>query len=411
MKHKFLATLACTTLMGSLFLTGCGSKQKDAESKDDTLKVSVSAEYVNYIKDIKTKFEKQHHVKVTVIEKDMADQIDALPLDGPAGKGPDVFIGGVEDLGHGGHLLELNKMHAKEFKKNQWDIDTIKGKVYGVPLTTEALMMFYNKDLVSEAPKTFQDLEKIASDSRYMSKYEEGKTTGFLVNWGDFYNSAGLLAGYGGYVFGKDNTDPKNIGINSPDSIKGIEYAMQWYQKWPSSMLDNTTTVGNFVNQAFIDKNAAVVINGPWAVNDYKDAGINLGIAPIPKLDNGQDYKPFISGKNWVVSAYTKVPKLAKEWVNYATNAENAYKLYKVNGEAPANQKALQKVIAENDPVVSTIDYEQKVGIPVPIIREMTEVYPVCESLMYDAVKENNAKKAADKAVKSLKDILEQKYK
>ena len=172
MKHKFLATLACTTLMGSLFLTGCGSKQKDAESKDDTLKVSVSAEYVNYIKDIKTKFEKQHHVKVTVIEKDMADQIDALPLDGPAGKGPDVFIGGVEDLGHGGHLLELNKMHAKEFKKNQWDIDTIKGKVYGVPLTTEALMMFYNKDLVSEAPKTFQDLEKIASDSRYMSKYE-----------------------------------------------------------------------------------------------------------------------------------------------------------------------------------------------------------------------------------------------
>lgn len=408
MKHKFLGLLTFFTLLSSLLLTGCNNENKNSENTN-TLSVSVSAEYMDYIKDIKKDFEKKYNVNVTVIEKDMADQIAALPLDGPAGKGPDVFIGGVENLGHGGHLLELNKIHTTEFKENQWDIDTIDEKIYGVPLTTEALVMFYNKDLVQQAPKTFKDLENIAKDRRFISKYEDGKTTGFLVNWSDFYCSAGLLAGYGGYVFGDDNTNTDDIGINNKGSIEGIEYAMDWYNKWPSGMLDNKTA-GNFLNQAFIDKNTAVVINGPWAVNDYKDAGINLGIAPIPKLNNGKEYKPFISGKNWVVSAYTKVPDLAKSWVEYATNEENAYKLYKVNGEAPANQNALQKVIDEGDLVVDSIAHEQEVGVPIPIIREMTEVYPICESLMYDAVKENNAKKAADGVVNSLKDIIKQKY-
>lgn len=408
MKTKHLSLLSFSIIFSSLFLAGCGSSS--SKISDDTLTVSVSAEYIDYINDIKKNFEKENNANVVVVEKDMADQITALPLDGPAGIGPDVFIGGVENLGHGGHLLELNKIHTDEFEDNQWNIDTIDGKVYGVPLTTESLVMFYNKDLIEKVPETFKDLENIANDSGFMSKYEKGKTTGFLINWTDFYYSAGLLAGYGGYVFGNENTDASEIGINNAGSIEGIEYAMTWYEKWPSGMLDNTTA-GNFINQAFIDGNAGVVINGPWAVNDYKEAGIDLGIAPIPKLNNGEEYKPFISGKNWVISAYSKAPELAKKWVEYATNADNGYKLYKVNGEAPANQKSLQKVISENDLLVDSINYGQKVGVPIPIIREMTEVYPMCESLMYDAVKSKNAKKAADDIAASLKEIISQKYK
>ena len=39
--------------------------------------------------------------------------------------------------------------------------------------------MYYNKDLVKEAPKTFADLENLAKDSKYAFAGEDGKTSAF----------------------------------------------------------------------------------------------------------------------------------------------------------------------------------------------------------------------------------------
>lgn len=66
------------------------------------------------------------------------------------------------------------------------------------------------------------------------------KNTGFLAKWTDFYFSYGLLAGYGGYVFGDEGTNPKDIGLNNKGSVEGITYATKWFQDvWPKGMQDN----------------------------------------------------------------------------------------------------------------------------------------------------------------------------
>ena len=39
-------------------------------------------------------------------------------------------------------------------------------------------------------------------------------------------------------MFGKDGTDPKDIGLNNQGSIDGIEYAKTWYAKWPKGLQD-----------------------------------------------------------------------------------------------------------------------------------------------------------------------------
>ena len=74
---------------------------------------------------------------------------------------------------------------------------TVGGKVYGAPAVIESLVMYYNKDLVKEAPKTFADLENLAKDSKYAFAGEDGKTTAFLADWTNFYYAYGLLAGNG----------------------------------------------------------------------------------------------------------------------------------------------------------------------------------------------------------------------
>ena len=54
-----------------------------------------------------------------------------------------------------------------------------------------ALVMYYNKDLVKEAPKTFADLENLAKDSKYAFAGEDGKTSAFLADWTNFYYAYG----------------------------------------------------------------------------------------------------------------------------------------------------------------------------------------------------------------------------
>ena len=110
------------------------------------------------------------------------------------------------------------------------------GNVYGAPAVIETLVLYYNKDLLPEAPKTFEEVEKLAEDPAYNFEGEAGKNTAFLADWVNFYYAYGLLSGNGGYVFGKDGTDAKDIGLANDGSIKGLEYAKTWYEKWPKGI-------------------------------------------------------------------------------------------------------------------------------------------------------------------------------
>ena len=54
-------------------------------------------------------------------------------------------------------------------------------KFYGAPAVIESLVMYYNKDLIKEAPKTFGELEELAKDSKYDFAGEAGKTLPSLL--------------------------------------------------------------------------------------------------------------------------------------------------------------------------------------------------------------------------------------
>ncbi len=100
----------------------------------------------------------------------MFEQLEALPLDGPAGNAPDVMLATYDrigGLGQQGHLLEIKPSNTNSFGDKEMRQVTVDGKVYGMPLVIETLVLYYNKDLLQTAPKTFKDLEKLTEDSRF----------------------------------------------------------------------------------------------------------------------------------------------------------------------------------------------------------------------------------------------------
>ncbi|KAA6447623.1 extracellular solute-binding protein [Bacillus swezeyi] len=396
-------------------LAACSSS-KDAASSGGkkVLTVSVEETYRNYVESIKADFEKENDVTVKIVEKPMFDQLEALPLDGPAGNAPDVMLAAYDrigGLGQQGHLLEIEPSDTKSFGEKEMQQVTVDGKVYGIPLVIETLVLYYNKDLVKTPPKTFQELEDLTNDPRFAFASEKGKSTAFLTKWTDFYMSYGLLAGYGGYVFGENGKDSKDIGLNNEGAVEAVEYAGKWFKEyWPKGMQDNSSA-DDFIQQTFIEGKAAAVIGGPWSASNYKEANLNFGAAKIPTLPNGKEYAPFAGGKGWVASKYTKEPELAQKWLEYAANDHNAYVFYDETNEVPANLAAREKADKQNSELTSAVIKQYETATPTPNIPEMAEVWAGAESLIFDASSgKKSAQQSANDAVKVIKENIKEKY-
>ncbi|TXU27503.1 Maltodextrin-binding protein MdxE precursor [Enterococcus faecium] len=402
-------------ILGGLAACGNGNSSAEGEAEEGkTLTVSVDSGYKNYINEIKDTFEKENDVKIKLVEKDMFDQLESLALDGPAGKGPDVMMAAYDRigaLGQQGHLAEVKLGNESAYDETDKAQVTYDGKIYGEPAVIETLVLYYNKDLVDTAPATFKDLENLSKDSRFAFESEAGKNTGFLAKWTDFYYSYGLIAGYGGYVFGDDGTDPSDIGLNNAGAVEGISYATDWFQNvWPKGMQD-IKSAGDFASQQFMSNKTAAIIDGPWQAQTYKENNINYGVAKIPTLNNGQPYQPFGGGKGWVVSNYAKNKDLSQKWLDYVTNQENQEKFFEMVNEIPANQQARETAKAKNDELTTAVIEQYETAQAMPNIPEMGEVWTGAENLMFDAASGSKTpKESADEAVKTISEAIEQKY-
>ncbi len=402
-------------ILGGLAACGNGNSSTEGEAEEGkTLTVSVDSGYKDYINEIKDTFEKENDVKIKLVEKDMFDQLESLALDGPAGKGPDVMMAAYDRigaLGQQGHLAEVKLGNESAYDETDKAQVTYDGKIYGEPAVIETLVLYYNKDLVDTAPATFKDLENLSKDSRFAFESEAGKNTGFLAKWTDFYYSYGLIAGYGGYVFGDDGTDPSDIGLNNAGAVEGISYATDWFQNvWPKGMQD-IKSAGDFASQQFMSNKTAAIIDGPWQAQTYKENNINYGVAKIPTLNNGQPYQPFGGGKGWVVSNYAKNKDLSQKWLDYVTNQENQEKFFEMVNEIPANQQARETAKAKNDELTTAVIEQYETAQAMPNIPEMGEVWTGAENLMFDAASGSKTpKESADEAVKTISEAIEQKY-
>ena len=415
MKRTILRSAAVLGTVGfaSLLLVACGGKKEDSSSAKNELTVYVDNGYKSYMEEAAKAFEKESGTKVNIKTGDALGGLDKLSLDNQSGKAPDVMMAPydrVGGLGNDGQLAEVTLNKDSHTDKTTEALVTNGGKVYGAPAVIETLVLYYNKDLVSEAPKTFGDLENLSKDSKYDFASEPGKNTAFLADWTNFYYAYGLLSGNGGYVFGKDGTDPKDIGLNNQGSIDGIEYAKTWYAKWPKGLQD-TKGAANFIQTQFQEGKTAAIIDGPWKAASLKEAKVNYGVATIPTLPNGKQYAAFGGGKAWVIPAGAKNLDGAQKFIDFLTSTDQQKALFDKTNEVPANTEARKYAVSKNDELTTAVVEQFKNAQPMPNISEMSAVWDPAATMLFDAVSgKKSAKDAADDAVKLIKETIEQKF-
>ncbi|WDC85226.1 maltose ABC transporter substrate-binding protein [Caloramator sp. mosi_1] len=413
-----LALILSGLLVVSL-LAGCGKKPAENNNNNNNnntaneLKPEDGAKLVvwesegpegEYIKYVAAEFEKKYGVPVKYEPVDHTATSGKLQQDGPAGVGADIISAPHDHVGKmvAAGLIQPN--HKPDRIKNDYvqaaiDGVSMNGTVYGYPTAIETYALFYNKDIIKEAPKTYEEIIEFAKT------FNNPKEKKFALAWdvGNAYFSYSFLTANGGYVFGKAGTDKDDIGLNNDGAVAGATFYKSLTSILPLKAADANY---QFMDGSFAAGKVAMIINGPWAVKGYTDAKVNFGVAPLPTF-NGKQPKSFSGIRGLYISAFTKYPKAAQLFLEFATSDEMLMKRYEMTHQIPPVKALMDKPEVSGDPIVAGFIAQIKNAEPMPSIPQMQLVWePLATSFsaIWDGQMEPKA--SLDKCVQTVKDAI-----
>lgn len=365
---KRCAKIGMIVLGAAALLAFASCKEKQAANGNVTLTVWESTNGPDeFIKQAGKAFEATHpNVKIKFENVELGDTTGQMALDGPAGKGADVFVAPHDRLGSlvsGGHVLPTanpDKVRSRILASCAKAL-TYDGTLYGYPVSAETYALFYNKKLINEneVPKSWDELVEWSAE---FNKKNPGKY-GFVMDAGNAYYTIIFTTKDGNRLFGTDGNDRNNSNINSAKSIEGMRFfqGLKKVLNVSASDLDTAT-----VDAAFQSGNAAMHITGLWNVVPFEKAGIEFGVAPLPSLPGDTTPSASFSGtRAMFVSAYSDHPAEANEFAEFLISDEMQRLRFDITGAIPSIDIPLDSPYAKG--FLTQLEY----AFPMPTIPEM----------------------------------------
>lgn len=364
---KIVCAAVALAMLAPINMFAARKERSKKSSGKVTLKVWESDDSARkYVEWAAKEFMKSHkNVKIEYEHVESTDARAKIELDGPAGVGADVFVAPHDHIGalvNGGHVAEnTNKDYLSQFVNAAQVAAKYNGKTYGYPIGIETYALFYNKDLIPNPPKTWDEV--IA----YAKKFNNDAERKYALVWpvADGYFDYMFMSSYGAQLFGPNGNDRKQHNINSPEAIKGLQY----FQSLRKQILNvpSADMTGDFCDSSFTQGKAAMFITGPWKIEAFSRLGLNYGIAPLPAFPGMSQPATSFSGVRLAfVSSYTEHPAEAAEFADFLTQKANLEKRFALTKQIPP-----RKDITTNDPLSNGILEQTKYAIPMPTIPQM----------------------------------------
>ena len=199
-------------------------------------------------------------------------------------------------------------------------------------------------------PKTWAQLE---SEALAYKKKVKGPV-GIAVqqgSGGDAYHMYPFFSGLGGYIFGTTKAgtlNPSDVGVANKTFLKNSTLI----DKWNKEGLINAKVDSSTAQNAFLKKQAAFWVTGPWNIDTLKKSGLKFQVIQVPKIAKAA--VPFLGVQGFFVTKYAathNVDSLAQDLVaTYMATPAAQGLLAAGNNRYPANTVAGKLV---NDPVLA----------------------------------------------------------
>jgi multiple sugar transport system substrate-binding protein len=292
------------------------------------------------------------NITVNVTVSDWDAYWDKLQAGLAGGAAPDVFaMDGplFPDYQSRDQLLDLKPYVDKEgydltqlADQGVADFTTADGGQYGLPRDLNVIALYYNKKMFDAAkvpyPDETWDWNKLVEVAKQLTKDTNGD--GKTDQWG-FYTETTDMENYwlslvwqnGGDVIAADG---KSTVINTPEAAGGIQFLQDLI--WKHKVMPDPAITAE-TGDAFEQGKAAIEANGSWLVPTHTAAGLDFGIAPLPKGPVAQATSVNPTGA--VVSKGSKAPDAAWAFVKYLASPAAQEQLMQLHASLPVSKEVL----------------------------------------------------------------------
>ncbi len=323
------------------------------------------------LSDLGAAFELQYGLKVVVTEKAFANIRDDFKVAAPTGEGPDIIIGAHDWLGElaeNGLLSEIDLgAKADSFLPAAVKAFVYKGKLYGMPYATENVAFVYNPEMVTDVPTTWTGVTELAAQLEADGVVKQG----YIIQENDPYHFFPIQTAFGGYVFGltDEGYDPTDVGIDNPGSLAAAEWLDNMYKE--GHLTTGAAINYDLMHAAFENKDAAMMVTGPWALPRIRESGVPYAVTTLP--GETQDAQPFLGVQGFMVSAFSDDVLLAQTFLQEFVATDETMQAIFAADPRPSAYLPVREAI--DDPDIAAFAAAGANGLAMPAIPEMSAVW------------------------------------
>ena len=254
-----------------------------------------------------------------------ADYWTKLQTGLPTGTGPDVFWINHPNLSTyfpTGLLLDLEPaaadIHFENFDPNYFVPFTSEGKRYGIPITYDVIVLFYNKEMFDKAGVAYPDETWTWADYQEAARrltIKSGNTTiqyGCTADWGFQGGVANQIYQNGGKIF---SDDKMRLVINSPESQEAVQFHLDLIHRYGYAPTPQAASDADGLERLFMSGLSAMHIGRNSALSLFVEPmGQNVRMAPIPMQKQRASILHSIA---YVGSSKTRYPEATRKFIAF----------------------------------------------------------------------------------------------
>lgn len=296
----------------------------------------------------------------------------------PGGNGPDLFIYPQDRIGDWAEaqIIEPIEFWVDDARADRFTDAALagmayKGSLWGLPMATKSLALFYRPDLVATPPATTDELFALAP----AMKDKGGYALAYANH--DLYGHAPWLFGYGGTVL-----DGDNLAIATPEAAAAMAFARDLVARGAAP----EGAEGPMVATLFNEGRAATAISGPWFLQDIAQ-GVPYKIAVLPTVSaTGRPAAPFLGAEGLLMSARAKDKEAAFAVMDALTSDSSAIERAKTAKQVVPNIHAYDDPAVGGDPVLGAFRAQLAHTVPMPIHPAMRMVWTPYKTALGEVV-------------------------
>ncbi|MBU2863503.1 maltose/maltodextrin ABC transporter substrate-binding protein MalE [Reinekea forsetii] len=265
-----------------------------------------------------------------------------------------------------------------------WNAVTVGDAIYGYPIAMEAISLIYNKDLISEPPKSWDEV--IALDKQLRKQGKRAimwPTTNVYFTWP-------LVTSAGGFSFKKVNQAYQltEVGVDNRGAVKGLSLLQKLVKEGVIEEGDGSDW--GAMMTGFKEGNIAMNINGPWVWNELKAANMNFGLAKFPRVDDSAGLgRPFVGFLSAAINSSSPNTEMAKKFLEEYVVTYNGVKT--IDADRPIGAAANKQFMSElkADELIAHTYIMAATGETMPDIPEMKRFWSSMEFALAEIVNNN----------------------